>query len=111
MPRNESPFDLVRKLAMNLPDVEEGTIHGAPSWKLHGKLLACPAIHRSAEPNSLLVKIAPQERTQLLSAEPATYYVTDHYRKDPVILVRLSTIDRKSLQALLKGAWLFASEK
>jgi hypothetical protein len=110
MPRKESEFDLVRKLVMKLPHVEESTIHGAPSWKLSGKLLTCPAIHKSAEPNSLLVKIAPSDRAQLLSTEPGTYYVTDHYPSDSVVLVRLSQIDRKSLQALLKRAWLFLSD-
>ena len=111
MPRKKANFDLVRKLAMKLPNVEESTIHGAPSWKLRGKLLTCPAIHKSAEPNSLLVKIALSEREQLLSTEPGTYYVTDHYLRDSVVLVRLSKIDRKSLQALLKRAWLFMSER
>jgi hypothetical protein len=111
MQQNESAYDLVRKLALKLPDVEESTIHGAPSWKVGGKLLTCPAIHKSAEPNSLLVKITTAERLQLLSAKPDTYYVTDHYRQDPIVLVRLSRIDRKSLQALLKRAWLFVSEK
>lgn len=43
MSKSESLFDLVRKPVMNLPDVEKGTNHGAPSWKLRGKLLACPA--------------------------------------------------------------------
>jgi hypothetical protein len=38
---------------MALPDVEESTIHGAPSLKVRGKLLTCPAIHQSAEPNTL----------------------------------------------------------
>jgi hypothetical protein len=111
MNTNESEFDLVRKLVMKLPDVEESTIHGAPSWKLRGKLLTCPAIHKSAEPNSLLVKIDPAAREELLSTEPETYYVTDHYLSSSVVLVRLSKIDRKSLQALLKSAWLFVSEK
>ncbi len=111
MQRKESEFDLVRTLVMKLPEVEESTIHGAPSWKLGGKLLACHAIHKSAEPNSLLVKIAPAERAKLLSTKPDTYYVTDHYPSDSVILVRLSKINRKSLQALLKRAWLFVSEK
>jgi hypothetical protein len=106
----ESEIDLVRKLAMKLPNVEEATLHGAPSWKLGGKLLTCPAIHKSVEPNSLLVKIDPVERTRLLSAEPGTYYLTDHYRNSPVVLVRLSKVDRRSLQALLKSAWLFVSE-
>lgn len=110
MHQEKSEFDLVRKLAAKLPDVEEGTLHGAPSWKLGGKLLTCHAIHKSAEPNSLLVKIAPSERIQLLSEEPGTYYVTDHYRSATVVLVRLSVIDRKSLEALLQRAWLFVSE-
>ena len=110
MHETKSEFDLVRKLVMTLPEVEESTIHDAPSWKLGGKLLTCPAIHKSAEANSLLVKVAPAERTQLLSTEPGTYYVTDHYRSDSAVLVRLAKIDRKSLQALLKRAWLFVSE-
>ncbi len=97
--KSESEIDLVRKLAMQLPNVEEATLHGAPSWKVGGKLLTCPAIHKSAELNSLLVKIDPAERAWLISAEPDTYYLTDHYRKNPVVLVRLSKVDRKSLQA------------
>lgn len=107
---NMSELDLVRKLAMRLPDIEESTIHGAPSWKLNGKLLTCPAIHKSAEPNSLLVKVDPAEREELLSTAPETYYVTDHYLSDTVVLVRLSRIDRASLQGLLKRAWHFVSE-
>src|SRR5688572_10960593 len=111
MPRSKPALDQVRKLAMKLPDIEEGTIHGAPSWKLRGRLLTCPAIHSSAEPNSLLVNIAPEERALLLSTEPDTYYLTDHYRDDPVVLVRLSRIDLKSLEALLESAWHFLNEK
>jgi|SRR6185312_566713 len=111
MREKESEIDLVRKLAMKLPNVEEGTLHGAPSWKVGGKLLACPAIHKSVEANTLLVKIDPAERARLLSTEPDTYYLADHYRNNPVVLVRLSRIDRKSLQALLTQAWDFVSGK
>jgi hypothetical protein len=109
MRRNDSGLNLVRKLALELPDVAEGTLHGAPSWKVGGKLLTCPAIHDSAEPNSLLVKIDPEERTELLAAQSDTYYLTSHYRNHPVVLVRLSKIDSQSLQALLQRAWQFVS--
>jgi hypothetical protein len=108
--KRESEIDLVRTLVMKLPNVEEGVLHGAPSWKVGGKLLTCPAIHKSAEPNSLLVKIDPAERAWLIANDPDKYYLTDHYRKNPVVLVRLSKVDRKSLQALLKRAWVFVSE-
>lgn len=110
MPKNTPSFELVRQLVLKLPETEERTIHGAPSWKLRGRLLTCPAIHKSAEPHSLLVKIDPDERSRLLLREPDTYYLTDHYLNHSVVLVRLSMIDRKALQALLKKAWQFVSE-
>ena len=43
-------FDVVRKIALVLPGVEDSTIHGARSLKVRGKLLTCPALHKTAEP-------------------------------------------------------------
>ena len=91
--------------------MEESTIHGAPSLKVRGKLLTCPAIHRSAEPNTLAVRIDRTERAKLVEAEPSFYYVTDHYLDYPTVLVRLSRIDRNSLKNLLGMAWRFASSQ
>jgi hypothetical protein len=104
-------FDVVRKIAMTLPGVEASTIHGAPSLKVHGKLLTCPAIHRSAEPNTLAVRIGFDQRAELMAADPEVYYVTDHYVDYPTVLVRLSRIHRDSLRDLLKMAWLFVTSK
>lgn len=104
-------FGDVRKLARALPDVEHSTIHGAPSLKVRGKLLACPAIHQSAEPNTLAVRIACEQRAELIAAEPAIYYVTDHYMNYPTVLVRLSLIHRDALRDLLRAARLFVISK
>lgn len=109
MPKKVSGFDLVRQLVMKLPEVTEGTAHGAPAWKLGRTLLACQAIHKSAEPNSLMVKIDPEERTALLSAQPDIYYLTEHYANIAVVLVRLAQINRRELQALLNESWHFVS--
>src|SRR5436190_19924582 len=57
MPRRKISFDAVRRIAVALPDVEEGTMHGSPAFKVRGKLLACGAIHKSAEPDTLAVRI------------------------------------------------------
>lgn len=111
MPRKALNFDVVGMIARKLADVEESTLHGAMSWKVRGKLLACAAIHRSAEPNSMMVRIGLAERAQLLSTAPDTYYLTDHYLNHSAVLVRLSKIDRKSLETLLHNAWLFVSAK
>jgi len=105
MPRKSLGFDVVRELARTLPDVEESTGHGAPSLKVRGRLLTCPAIHRSAEPHSLVVKIGFDQRAMLIASAPDVYYVTDHYVNYPSVLVRMSRIDHDSLRDLLSMAW------
>ena len=111
MPSKKIDFEVVRELAMALPDVEESTIHGAPSLKVRGRLLTCPALHKSAEPDSLAVRIGFDQRAQLIAAKPRVYYVTDHYVNYPTVLVRLPQVDRQSLRDLLGMAWLFVSAK
>jgi hypothetical protein len=109
MPRKPLNFDVVRELAQGLPDVEESTGRGAPSLKVRGKLLTCPAIHKSAEPHSLVVKLGFDQRAELIAADPDVYYVTDHYVPYPSILVRMSRIHPDSLRGLLGMAWQFVS--
>jgi hypothetical protein len=104
-------FDVVREIAMTLPDVAESTIHGAPSLKVRGRLLACLALHRSAESNTLAVRISFETRAELMAADPNVYYLTDHYRNYPTVLVRLSQIHADALRDLLGMAWLFVSAK
>jgi hypothetical protein len=111
MPRKPLDFDVVRELARTLPGIEDGTGYGVPSLKVRGKLMTCPAIHKSAEPHSLVVKIGFDQRAELIAADPDTYYVTEHYMKYPSILVRLSRIHRDALQGLLAMAWKFVSDE
>jgi hypothetical protein len=112
MPKKKKiDFDVVREIALALPEVEESTTYGAPSLKLRGNLLACRPIDQSAEPNSLAVRINVDQRAEFIAAEPSVYYVTDHYVKHPVVLVRLSAIDRNALCDLLERAWRFTSSK
>jgi hypothetical protein len=111
MPSKKIDFNVVRAIAIALPDVEASTIHGAPSLKVRGRLLTCPALHRSAEPNTLAVRIDFDQRAELMAAEPDVYYVTDHYVNYPTVLVRLSRIDQDSLRDLLTMAWRFVNSK
>jgi hypothetical protein len=107
MPTSPVTFDTVRKIGLALPEVEEGTMYGLPALKLHGRLVACLAINKSAEPGSLAVRTGFDERAALLSEEPETYYVTDHYVNHPVVLVRLSQIRIDQLRDLLSSALRF----
>src|SRR5688572_23853473 len=94
MARKTIDFDVVREIARTLSGVEESSIHGAPSLKVRGKLLACPALHSSAESDTMVLKLSFDKRYRLIADAPQTYYLTDHYVNDPIVLVRLSRIDR-----------------
>lgn len=104
-------FGTVRRIARDLPDVEESTIHGSPALKVRGKLLACIPVHKSAEPDSLAVRIDFERRENLLMTAPHIYYLTDHYQNYPAVLVRLSRIDPRALRDLLQTSWQFVSSK
>jgi hypothetical protein len=57
-----------------------------------------------AEPGSLVVRTDFEQRSALLADDPETYYVTEHYAKHPVVLVRLARLARDQLCDLLAAA-------
>ncbi len=107
MTRKKISFDTVRAIGLALPDVEEGTVYGSPALKVRGNMFACLAIHRSAEPDTLAVRIDFPQRDELLAADPKTYYLTDHYVNYPCVLVRLARVHPDALRDLLRMAWRF----
>jgi hypothetical protein len=104
-------FETVRKIASELPGVEESTSYGSPSFKIRGRLVAAMAVNKSAEPNSLGLSIDVDQRDALISEAPDTYYTTDHYANHPFVLVRLSRVSPGALRDLLHAAWKFVSAK
>jgi hypothetical protein len=111
MPRSTINFDTVRNIGLALPGVEESTAHGVPALKVHGKLLACVPANRSAEPDSLVVRVDFDDRAELLAADPGVYYVTEHYVGYNAVLVRLSRVNPDVLRDLLGMAYKFVTRK
>lgn len=107
MPTTKAGFDVVRRIGASLPEVEEGTAYGSPALKVRGKMLACLAVNRAAEPNTLAVCIDFDQRDELIAEEPKTYYLTDHYVNYPCVLVRLSRIRKDALRDLLLAGLRF----
>ena len=107
MPRKKIDFDTVRRIGLALPDVEEGTAYGSPALKVGGQMFACIAIHPSAEPNTLAVRIDFDQRDELIAADPNTYYLTDHYVDYACVLVRLARVHPDALPDLVRMGWQF----
>src|SRR5579885_2866876 len=102
-------FDVVRKIGLTLPGVEESVAWGVPALKLRGKLLACVPSHRSAEPGSLVIRISFSERAALLAEAPEVYYITEHYTGYTAVLVRLARVNENILKDLLGMAHRFVA--
>ena len=94
-------FETVRQIALALPGVEEGTSYGTEAFKVGKKLFI--RLHQS-EP-AIVVGMDESERAMRMKSEPETFYITDHYRDYPWVLVRLSSISRDDLRDLLEASW------
>ncbi len=102
-------YATVRELALALPEVSDHSTLRGIGFKVRGKLLACKAINRSAEPETLMVRVGAADRDRLIAADPAVFYLTPHYLAYASVLVRLKHVSRKTLQAVFELAWRFVT--
>ena len=99
-------FDTVRQFSLSLDHVEEGTSYGTPAFKVRGALFI--RLHQDFE-STIVVRTDFDQREELLAAHPETYFITDHYRNYPWVLVRLSHLHPAALQDLVRMAHRLAA--
>jgi hypothetical protein len=99
--------DDVRRLALALPETSEKPCYGTPGFYVRKKLFA----RLRDDGTTLVAKVDMGERELLLAAEPETFFITDHYREWPYMLVRLSAIHDDELLEVLTDSWLLAAPK
>ncbi len=97
----------VRRIALSLPETSEGTSYGTPSFKVAKTLFA----RLWDDYETLAMKMDFAEREALIAEEPERFFLTDHYRNYPFVLVRLPEVSVERLEELLAGAWRFCAPK
>jgi hypothetical protein len=96
-------LEMVRKIALALPEVEEGLAYGTKAWRVRKKFLA--RIREDGE--TLVMRVEPLQRDMLMDADPDVYFVTPHYAaSEEYMLVNLSKVHPGDLQMLFETAWL-----
>lgn len=100
-------YDMVRELSLALPGVEESTSYGTPSLKVKTKFMA--RLREDGE--SVVFKVGFDERDMLMETRPSVFYITDHYRGYPAVLLRLSTASHEDLEDVIEMAWKYAAPK
>lgn len=73
--------------------------------RVGGRFMAGMAKHRSAEPDSLVVRVGEEELAAMLAERGDVYYVTDYHRGHGVVLVRLGMVSEGELRDLLRDSW------
>ncbi len=69
------------------------------------------ATHETAEPATLVVRCELDGRETLIEDAPETYYITDYYRRYPLVLVRLAHASSDALRDLLAASWRLTKAK
>jgi hypothetical protein len=91
----------VRKLALALPGVSEGTSYGTVAFRVSKLLIA----RLRDEDQVLALRCDFDERDSLIDADPDVYFTTDHYRDGQWVLVRLKRVSRVDLAEAIEAAW------
>lgn len=101
MPSTGLTFEQFERMALDLPGVETRSSYGTPGLYVGKKFLA-----RLREPDVLVLKpVEDDEQRFLMETQPHAFFLTDHYRGYPAILIRLSKVDRGQLKELLEVSW------
>ena len=88
------------KIILAVPGAENRLWFNQPSGFLHDRFLA--KVHHKEEAVTLQVG-SMEMRDMMLEAEPKLFYITDHYRNFPFVLIRLKTLTAKVLKEILAG--------
>jgi hypothetical protein len=90
------------KLVHKFPGMEESISYGTPSVKVKGKILS--RLRTEAE-GALALYCDFIDREMLLQAAPDVFFITDHYRNWPMVLIRLDKVRADALPDLIERAW------
>ena len=89
-----------RKVMLSIQGTDERLWFNQPSVFIHDRFLAKTHHKESA----VTLQVGSMEmRDMMLEAEPELFYITDHYRKFPFVLVRLSALTKTVLKEMLVG--------
>ncbi len=105
MPKPKVTYDTIRRLALQLPKVEESTSYGTPALKVRGKLF----VRLHDDRDKIVLKMPFDRREEMMAGDPETYFITDHYRNYPWVLVSLANVQVDALRDLLNIAYRTAS--
>ena len=97
-----------QKIALSFEGATEGLNYGKPTVLFAGKFFA--RVDHKEEAVELEVG-SMEMRDMMLETQPGLFYITDHHKKFPYLLARLSKLSGKTLKELLSARALRIAAK
>lgn len=102
-------WERVAELARELPEIEETTSWGKPSFKVRGKTFAGMSTRHEG---AVWARCDRDERPLLVASNPNAYRLTPHFERSPgYLLIWLDFVDEDELRERLIDAWLLQAPK
>lgn len=101
--------DELRRTALALPQVTEGTWYGTPGYLVAGRGFLRL---RTRDEGALVVCVADEgEKRALLESNPTAFFTTPHYDGSAIVLVVLDAVDPAELAELVTESWRLKAPK
>jgi len=101
-----SYWNKVGAIVAKFPGAEAGSSYGTPAFKVNKKLFV------RLKENGKTIVVFTNERDKWMKQQPGTFFITDHYKNYPMMLIDMVTVKNKELETLLLASWqLKASER
>src|SRR6185436_16939147 len=91
----------VRRIALSLPGVVEGVCHDTAAFYIRNRLM----LRLRDYDENLVVRCPIALRDELIDGEPDIFFLTDHYRNFPAVLVSLINVSETRLKKIITEAW------
>ena len=92
-------MQFMRNILLPLPGVTEKMHFDSPAFYVNKKIFA------NVKLNDQLLAVYTLERDKWITADPNTFFITNHYLNYKFMLVRLETVSPEDLKSLLMTAW------
>ncbi|WP_158881855.1 MmcQ/YjbR family DNA-binding protein [Rhodanobacter sp. L36] len=94
-------YELLKQQALELPEVETSTSYGTPALKVRGKLM----VRLKEDGETVVLRTTWEERERLMVVHPEMFFITEHYRNHPWVLLRLAVATHEVVEHALANAW------
>jgi hypothetical protein len=112
----------VRRIALDLPETDEGTSHGNRSWRVKEKGFVWERPLRrgdlealgDAAPDGPILGVRVENemaKEALIANDPDVFFTTPHFDGYPAILIQLENISVEDLTEVVVEAWIARAPK